>query len=297
MRVHVIGNAAFDETLAVAEWPAPGASIHGRPVASGPGGKGANQAVMLARAGVATRLVAGLGEDSRGAAIRAALAAEPLALGLLAMPGHATDFSMVLSGPDGENAIVTTTDCAGALTPSMARAALAGVEAGDLLLVQGNLTEAATRAALGAAADCGLRTVMNPSPLRPWQAALLPLCDGIFANTGEALALTGRTGAEAATALHAAGVTDVVLTLGPAGAMLSARGKTVQVPAAPALVRDTTGAGDAFLGAALASSLRRGTRLDAAALAAGARAAALTVARPGAFAALPSIAEIDAILA
>ncbi len=297
MRVHVIGNAAFDDILAVAEWPTPGASIHGRPVASGPGGKGANQAVMLARAGVATQLVAGLGEDSRGTAIRAALAAEPLTLGLLAMPEHATDFSMVLSGPDAENAIVTTTDCAGALTPAMAHAALADAETGDLLLVQGNLTEATTRAALETAADRGLRRVMNPSPLRPWQAALLPLCDCVFANTGEALALTGRTGAEAANALHAAGVTDVVLTLGSAGAMLTGRCGIVQVAAAPALVRDTTGAGDAFLGATLASSLLRGTGLDAMALAAGARAAALAVARPGAFAALPSIAEIAAILA
>ena len=88
MRVHVIGNAAIDEALAVEEWPTPGASILCRPLASGPGGKGLNQAVVLARAGVSARLVAGMGDDARGAAIRAAMASEPLALRLVAMPGR-----------------------------------------------------------------------------------------------------------------------------------------------------------------------------------------------------------------
>ena len=60
-RAFVIGNAAWDETLHLAALPAPGASVHVRRGAAGPGGKGANQAVVLARAGVPVTLVAAIG--------------------------------------------------------------------------------------------------------------------------------------------------------------------------------------------------------------------------------------------
>jgi ribokinase len=297
MRVHVIGNAAFDETLVVEEWPEPGASILGRMVAAGPGGKGANQAVVLARAGVATRFVAGVGADARGTAIRAALGAEPLTLDLVEIAGAATDFSLVLSGAEAENAIVTTNECAGALTPEMIRGALAEAAPGDALLVQGNLTGAATRAALAAGRARGLWTVMNPSPIRPWQRDLLALCDCVVVNTVEARTLAGgATGAGAARLFHALGVAEVILTRGADGALLSGPNGIAEAPAAAAArIADTTGAGDAFLGAALAARVRTG-RLDPRALDAGARAAALTIGRRGAFAALPSEAEMAAIL-
>lgn len=296
MRAHVIGNATIDETLAVGEWPSPGASIFGTSRGWGPGGKGLNQAVVLARAGLATRLVAGIGEDARGTAIRAALATEPLAFDAIVMPERATDMSVVLSAADGDNCNITTTECAGNLAPEAARATLAAAEPGDLLVVQGNLTEDTTRAALEAAGRTGMVRAMNPSPLRDWQKHLLPLCDCLVVNEGEALALTGLAGREAAAAFHAAGVRWTVLTRGGQGALLSGPQGTVEVPAERAQVIDTTGAGDTFMAAALASAMGRGTMPDARALRAGARAAALTVTRRGAFAALPTAAELAAIL-
>lgn len=296
MRVHVIGNAVMDEALAVGEWPTPGASILCRPLASGPGGKGLNQAVVLARAGMAVRLVAGVGEDARGATIRAALAGEPLALRLVVLPGQATDASIVLSGPDGDNCNITTTECAGALTPEMVAEAVREGAAGDALLVQGNLSEAATRAALEAADRRGMVRVMNPSPLRPWQAGLLADCEAVFVNAAEAAALTGREGVEAARALRGMGAAEVVVTRGAGGAFVSGPGGIAEAPAERVAVRDTTGAGDAFLGAALASALLRRSAIDAVALRAGARAAAVAVSRAGAFAALPTGAELMGIM-
>ena len=290
MRVHVIGNAAFDEALAVEEWPRPGASILGRPLASGPGGKGLNQAVALARAGMAVRLVAALGADARGATLRAALEREPLALWLVEVVNGATDVSVVLRAPDGENCNVTATVCAGALGPEVVRQALAEAAAGDGLLVQGNLDEAATRIALEEAGARGMWRVMNPSPLRPWQAALVGLCERMFVNEAEAAALGGVA------TLHAAGVREVVVTRGAAGALVSGPGGVVEAPAEAVEVRDTTGAGDAFLGAALASALLREAAIDAVALRAGARAAAVAVPRAGAFAALPTAEEFAGIM-
>lgn len=221
MRVHVVGNAAFDETVAVAAWPVPGELILGRAVASGPGGKGLNQAVALARAGVPTRLVAGIAADVRGAAIRQALAGEPLSADLVEMPDRATDTSIVLSAPDGDNCNITTTGCADALGPAAVEAALASANPEDVLLVQGNLGKAATRAALVMAGRRGMLRVMNPSPLRPWQADLLPECEMIFVNAAEAAFLTACPQERAAEALRDVGVGTVIITLGAAGATAS----------------------------------------------------------------------------
>ena len=87
------------------------------------------------------------------------------------------------------------------------------------------------------------------------------------------------------------------MTQGADGALLVSRAAVEAVPAEPAQAVDPTGAGDTFLAAALAHAAPRGWRLDAAALRAGARAAALTVARAGAFAALPSREELAGIMA
>jgi ribokinase len=123
---------------------------------------------------------------------------------------------------------------------------------------------------------------------------LLPLCDRVFVNAAEAAALTGRDLDFAA--LHSAGVVEVVLTRGAGGALSSGPNGITEVPAMPASVLDTTGAGDAFLGAALASALLRGSVVDTVALRAGVAAAAISVSRAGAFAALPTVTEFAAIM-
>ena len=143
--------------------------------------------------------------------------------------------------------------------------------------------------------------VLNPSPFAPWLAGALALADAVFVNAGEARALTGSDGGAALSALRRAGPRHAVLTLGAAGALLgrpdrSAAEAIESVPAAPATPLDTTGAGDTFLAAALASARRRGTGLDARALRDAAAAAAITVARRGTLAAFPTADDLERVL-
>jgi ribokinase len=298
MHAYVIGNAAIDETILVDQWPAAGASIFGRQGSSDLGGKGANQAVVMARCGVPTSLVTPVGDDFRAGTIAERLAAEPVQSRLVRLAGRATDFSIIFTTPDGENAIVTTTDAAENLRPADALATLAQAEAGDMTVLQGNLNEATTEALLREARGRGMATAFNPSPLRPSFPALWPLVDIAFLNAGEARALTGVEEQAAATALHAHGISEVVVTLGAAGALLSRRGDVpIRVAAVPAGAVDTTGAGDTFMAVALASALLRSTRLDELALVHASRASALTVSRKGTLSAFPSVEEMSAILA
>lgn len=299
MKVHVIGNAALDETLAVANFPQPGASIFGRALAQDLGGKGVNQAVALARAGLDCRLVAAVGQDARGREIADRLAHEPLQADLLTLP-VATDRSLILmAGTEhgvgvagaSENAVITTRAAADALTAAHVDRALQESTAGDLLVLQGNLALPVTRATLLAARRRKLRCILNPSPFEPGVADLLTLVDTIFVNEGEAALLGGPD------VIRAAGVGEVVITRGARGAaLIGAAGTVTEVPAQPCRVIDTTGAGDCFLGVALASSLLRATRLDARALRHATQAAAWTVSRPGTTSAFPDIAAMHAIL-
>ena len=290
MRAFVIGNVALDETLTVADLPTRGASIHGKAAQIDRGGKGANQAIVLGRAGLDCRLCAAVGSDSRAYDIRTRLAAEPIALDLQTVAEVASDLSIILRTSSGDNAIITTNAAALGLTAEAACIAIVAAAPGDLLVMQGNLSAETTLAAFCAAKDMGMRTALNPSPLRPFFANLWPLVDIVFLNESEAAALGGTA------ALAAAGVPQIVLTLGPAGAQLITPEASVTVPAQPCAVVDTTGAGDCFMATALASSALRGVPMDARALRHAAAAAAITVSRPGTGAAFPTKAEIAMIL-
>ncbi len=276
-----MGNATWDETLHSCALPAPGASVHVRRGVEGLGGKGANQAVVLARTGVPVTFVAAIGWDARGDAVAGVLAGEGLAGGLLRVR-VATDWSVILV-TDIENAVLTTREAALALTGEAVAAALAGARTGDLCLLQGNLSLETTRGAITAARARGMAVAFNPSPVDPGFAALFGDVDILFVNSDEAAAFGD--------AVASAG--SVVRTLGAEGAVLDG---TLHVPAVRAQVVDPTGAGDAFLGAALAVSREREWHIDQAALEAGARAAALVVGRAGAFGALPSREELAAFM-
>jgi ribokinase len=291
MRAHVIGNVALDETIQVDDLPTPGASILGVELSRDLGGKGANQAVVLGRAGLSCRFSAPIGRDTRGAEIRAALAGEPVEARLVELDGVRSDISIILMSAGGENTIVTTNEAASALPPELAIGGLSDAAPGDLLVLQGNLSFETTRSLLDEGRARGLRVAVNPSPVRDFFADLWPMVDMAFVNEGEAKAFGGVD------RLIALGVRHVALTLGARGAQLIQGEGTAVVAAAPAKVIDPTGAGDCFMATALASAALRGVDLDVRALSHAARAAALVVERPGTMRAFPTPAEMSAILA
>jgi len=296
MRAYIIGNVAIDETIAVSELPVIGASILGNAGGVDLGGKGTNQAVVMARCGVPTTLVTPVGRDARADAIRHYLADEPLQSELIEMEDASTDISIIFRLPGGENAIVTTTESAQSLNLSHVTQILSTAGPGDLMILQGNLSDRTTRDILGHARAIGMVTAFNPSPVRSYFSDLWDLIDIAFLNKGEAQTLTGTTGRDAAEYLLNQGLQEVVLTLGGDGAILMNQHDTIQVPAHACDVVDTTGAGDTFMAVALASCALRGQRLDRQAIEHAAAAAAITVSRHGTRKAFPTMSELETIL-
>ena len=287
-RVYVLGNAGVDFGLVLPRMPRPGESMVGSDPHYALGGKGLNQAVVAARAGARVSFMAPLGDDADADAVAAGLAAEPFEA--LALPRYAlpTDRSVLMLTPDGENCIVSAGACAEGFEPASAARFAAAIQPGEWLLMQGNLSFAATHAAMTAGPA---QVMFNTAPLLWDVRPLLPRCAIVVANRIEAEAITGTT---SAAALHAAGSAFAVVTLGGDGCLVADRTGERYVPPCPARLLDSTGAGDAFCGA-LAAMVAAGVPADAA-IAPAQRVAARTVEQRGAMHSFPSAAELTSLL-
>lgn len=297
MKVFVVGNIAMDETIAVNRLPREGESIFGTRVSNDLGGKGANQAIVFARSGIPTILIAVTGTDMRADLMRSFLATEPMTTRLIQRPSLVSDSSMILKDETGGNAIVTTVDCAQSLDVAEIEERMTDAVSGDLMVLQGNLNLAATKQIIAKARKRDMQIVLNPSPFEVGIEALLIGVNILFLNHHEALQITGYQGIIAVQKLLERGIETVVLSMGEKGALLGTKAGTFTVHAHACDAVDSTGAGDTFLGVALAAAVLRQCNVDERALEIAAQAAALTVSRFGTRKAFPTEAELGKLLA
>lgn len=290
--VVVVGSLNADLAVPVAALPVAGQTVAATgDVRRGPGGKGANQAVGLARLGRATAMVGAVGDDAEGELLRAVLADEGIATEHVVTVDVPTGLAVVLVH-GGESTIVVAAGANATVDGDRVRAAGEALAAAAAVVTQCEVPDAAL---VASAELAGALFVVNPAPARPLPAAVLDRADLLVPNRGELATLAGAPepdGLDAVVDLARAlrpGATTVV-TCGADGAVVVGPGRVVAVPAAPAELVDATAAGDSFV-AALVDAVVGGAELaDAARWAA--RAAAITVGRPGAMAALPRRAEL-----
>ncbi|WP_211160895.1 ribokinase [Microcella alkalica] len=269
MTLIVLGSANTDSTVTVERHPRPGETVMGGDVVVGTGGKGANQALAAAREGARPVFVGAVGADAGGTELLAALDGGGVDTALVERRDDApTGVALITLDRDGENSIVVAPGANGRLAPERVTAAIAPLlDAGTVLLAQLEVPLPAVEAAAAAVAAAGGRVVLNLSPSRPVPDALLAVCDPLVVNESEASDLTGTVVADASSAAAAAlalleRCRSAVVTLGGEGAVLARRAEggaaeSAAVPAPRVPVVDTTGAGDAFVGA-VAAELHRG---------------------------------------
>ena len=185
-RVFVLGNATVDIVQQVDNFPHPGETVLAGKSLRCAGGKGLNQAVAAARTGANVTLVAPVGRDSDSAFLAESVAGEEgLRVDWLACPAG-TDLSVIWINGSGENVIVSSADCARWLQPDQVRDLCRVLQPGDYLVLQGNLSLVATRAAAEVARACGARTILNTAPIAWDMATVMRLADILIANEGEA---------------------------------------------------------------------------------------------------------------
>ncbi|MCX7033306.1 MAG: ribokinase [Arenimonas sp.] len=271
-RVVVVGSYNQDHVWTTDALPAPGATRLGR-YASGPGGKGFNQAVASARVGAPTTFITALGEDAAADAARALATDDGIALRAEIHPALPSGTAGIFVDGDGRNVIVVAPGANEALSVDFIAGQPDAFAQAAVVLAQLEVQAGAVLAALQAGRQAGATTMLNPAPANaPTSDALLAAADILTPNETEFVAMLARharrdVAADSladmpAPALHAlcrqlAPAATLVITLGAGGVFVSHRDggdrgdkeTFYRLPCSPAKVLDTTGAGDAFNGA------------------------------------------------
>jgi ribokinase len=277
----VLGSLNMDLVVRAARLPAPGETVLGTDFATLQGGKGANQAIAAARAGADVTMLGAVGTDAFGTELSAALRAHGITVDRLRTVDGPSGIAVITVDDNAENTIVVAPNANGRFT-ELTAADVTAIRSSSMLLLQLENPIQAVVAGAQAAAGAGVPVLLNPSPAQPLPPALLSAVTILVLNEGEA-----RAFGESALAA----VPHVVTTLGSAGA--SYRGPhgevaTAQPPAVDPI--DTTGAGDAFIGAFAVAWATGATPL--AALRWACAAGALATTRSGAGASAPLRSEI-----
>lgn len=312
----VVGSFNVDHVWTCATLPRPGETLGGR-YATGPGGKGFNQAVAAARAGADTSFVCALGDDVGAQLARVLAVADGIDL-RDAPSTLPTGTAGIFVDAQGRNSIVIGPGANGTLSPAFIDRQRDAIQGAAVLLAQLESPADAIVHGLRLARRHGVATVLNPAPANAETSPeLLALADLLTPNETEFAALLARHLDQHVDPAAIAGMDDavlhalcrrllpdggVVITLGASGLFVShadtrRRGDGhhwYRIAAEPVRVVDTTGAGDAFNGALAASLARTPDVAFIRHLRFANRYAALSTQSPGAAASMPRLADVDA---
>lgn len=298
-RIAVVGSTMVDLIAYAQRAPAAGETVMGDDFRIGFGGKGANQAVMARLLGAEVAMVNALGDDVFGDMTMDNFVELGIDVTHVRRIPGASGVAPIWVEPDGTNRIIVVPGANGAMVAADAVAAIEALAPLDVVIGQLEIPQAVTAAAFVAARRLGAVTVLNPAPATDLDPALVAGADWVVPNEHELAQLAGvsadATDGEIAAFARSTGA-HVVVTLGARGAaLLGDDGRVRRIPAEPVRAIDTTGAGDAFIGA-FAFGLAR--RLPAqAAVRLGVRCATASVLRPGTQVSFPRGVELEPLLA
>lgn len=267
-RVIAVGAVNRDLVVQVDRIPAVGETVFGGELQSVWGGKAANVAAAAARLGAPTELVAALGSDALGSEASAELRAAGVGTaGVTVVAGHPTGTALIVVDSAGHNAIVVTAGAKDALSPDEVsqRMAAMHLSAADCVVLSAEVPDDVLVAAAASARAAGSRILLNLSPSRALHDDLARPDTVVVVNGTEARALAAATGVPVAAAetFHRRTGQSILVTLGERGAAWFDRGKLMRADSPVVTAVDTTGAGDAFLGALAATMAAGGTAEEA----------------------------------
>lgn len=298
-----MGSINADLTVTGSPLPRAGETVTVDTFAVTLGGKGANQAVAAARAGVASYLVGAVGNDVFSELTLQTLIRERVNTDAVAVLDGNTGIAHIrVDAKTGQNDIAIVSEANAKLTPEVASTRLrelSGKIAVVLLQLETPVECVVTAARTARALGC--RVVLDPAPAQPLPEGIWADVDVVTPNETEAEVLTGIRAADLDSAIRAGrwfverGSATAVITLAERGVVVVTGSSVTTSPAFPVKAVDTTAAGDAFAGS-LGAGLAQGLDWDQAlrrALAAG----ALAVTVAGASPSLPTALEVDGFLA
>jgi ribokinase len=300
-QVWVVGSLNADHRVGVARIPTAGETVLGSEVVAAAGGKGANQAVAAARAGVRAAIIGAIGDDRDGELVRRTVAEENVdARHVRVITDAQTGRALITVDAHGENTIVVSPGANSLLTPEDVDAGLLGIGTGDLVLLQLETPERLVRYAARRAAGAGGVVILNAAPVPTSlhglfeHVALLVVNEHELESMANLLRSNSNAAAsreDAMTLVASASGATVVCTAGGDGVYVTQGGRIEHVGAYPVSAVDTTAAGDTFIGY-LAAGLTAVQGNVIGAIETAVRAAGIAVTRAGAIDSIPWRDEI-----
>ena len=296
-KIIVIGSSNTDMVVRSERLPRPGESVIGGGFMMAGGGKGANQAVAVARMDHRVIFTAALGRDMFGDAAVSSYQRFGIDTSYIVRKDAPSGVALIMVDSAGQNSISVALGANNSLSTEDIRGVLEQVEKDDIVLLQLEVPMATVDAAVDIAAAKGARVVLNPAPAAMVSEQTLSKLYLITPNQTEAQTLTGievkdeATASLAAQVLCSRGVGRVVITMGNLGAYLYEEGRGEIIEARKVAAVDTTAAGDVYNGA-LCAALAEGKSLREA-LAFATKASAISVTRVGAQPSVPTREEVD----
>ena len=296
-KIIVIGSTNMDMVVKTSHIPVPGETVLSGSFFMNPGGKGANQAVSVARLGGDVAFVSKVGNDVFGKQSTQLFEEEGIDIAhLLSDDTLPSGVALITVDRSGENSIVVASGANAGLTPADLEDALDKIAGAGIVLMQLEIPMETVHFAAIYAVKHGVKVILNPAPANTLPPKLLSCIDIITPNQSEAAMLSGinvtdaATAAQAAVAIHNLGVKSVIITMGAMGCVIYDKGEITLVPAQKVEAVDTTAAGDVFCGALAVALAEGGTLFDAVNFAS--RAAAISVTRMGAQPSIPYRKEL-----
>lgn len=301
-KVVVFGSLNMDLFLDVSRIPRKGETVACKRRVTMPGGKGANQAVMSARMGAETHMVGKVGTDAFASPMLNALQKQGVNTTHVSADARAATGTAVILRERDDNRIIIEPGANLKTSFTEVKAALDTLgKKDDFFVTQLECNYDVTMKALVYARKLGMHTVCNAAPATALTDEAYAALDLLCINETEAEELVGFALEDDDTRIRALeffaekGVKDTVITLGEDGSITLTDDIMVRVPAYDVEYVDTTGAGDAYLGALVAHMTQGEDLIEAMAYATAA--SALTVCEEGTQQAMPNQADVEAFIA
>lgn len=298
----VVGSINLDFVAHANHIPLAGETVHGRKFEMHPGGKGANQAVAVARLGYPVKMIGKVGSDAPGQQLRARLENAGVSLECIAQTEGASGVAMIIVAADGDNCIVVTPGANADVTPEFVDTHANVIRNAGVVLTQLEIPLETVHHVANLCFQHHIPLILDPAPAQSLPEGLLKRVTWFTPNETEAAfyashGLNGNPDAHSrvlAQRLLVEGPAGVLLKMGAQGAYLATNGMQEQLNAIKVNAVDTTAAGDAFNGAFAVGLLLDKSPIESARFAIAA--AALSVTRAGAQPSMPVLEEVVRLL-
>ena len=254
-RIAVVGSANVDLVTFTERFPVPGETIFGQHFDMGFGGKGANQAVAARLCGAQVSMVARLGADLFGpATIKNFESLQIDTSHVRILEGVSSGVAPIFVEPSGQNRIFVVKGANDRLMPADVDLAAPLLKQADCIILQFEIPLETVYHTIRFARANGIKCILNPAPGQPVNLDEVARVDYFIPNESEAETIAGkpvRTADEAKACARyflERGIPRVIITLGVNGALLAGNDVLELIPAYTVETKDTTGAGDAFIG-------------------------------------------------